>query len=1012
MSLRNQVVILGAGRSMHGAEPAAMAQVDCGSRVLDWLVGAFAELTPSRVTLVVGYEAEAISDTPSGVCSLHNPDWNTTGPVHSFGLVPLEPDAQTWICYADVVFRSDAVAAMRAAEADVVLAVDRHWQHRYDGRHGALDKAEKVALAGDRPVSIGATLDLAAAQAEFAGLVRLSARATAVARDCVTRGQFSRRAMLPELLTCLLSSGLTATSVDLAGDWAELDAPQDLARFVLGTKAESLERLSRMDHGGVIGDLVAFTWCDWTGNREALVAKVLATMTGERVIVRSSAISEDSWIASHAGQHTSVAGVLRTGTAIAEAVDTVFASYGHVTANDQVLVQAMLDGVCVSGVVMTRSHAWHAPYYVLNFDDQTTRTDVVTSGAGGRTVFLLRSAAGHPGLPALPAVLQPVMATVRRLERLVGHQSLDIEFAVTGDGRVHILQVRPIALPRHPQPKDDGEVDAAVSAVCRMIENRSTPPPQLVGRRTRYSVMSDWNPAEMIGTKPTRLAFSLYRELITDDVWAQQRAEYGYRDVRPWPLLVDFTGHPYVDVRASCNSFVPASVPDAVAGILVDSYLERLQAQTHLHDKVEFDVALTCLTPGIDDRITAQLGASGLSAAEQEQFKNALRALTEAGIRRTPADAARLPGIDATVDRILAEETTPLVKARSLLALARQPAALTFAHLARSAFVATSLLRSLEAVGAVATADVSGFLSSVNTVLGRLRTDGHDVHGGRLDWTTFVGRYGHLRPGTYDITSPCYAARPDYYLGPLVVAPGGAGDHPPPHSWLRGRASEISLALQTSGLDLDADAFEAFARLAIAAREEGKFVYTRVLSALLEQLAEIGASHGLTRDDLSHVAVWDVFGCLGREEDPAAQLQRMVAQGREAYRVTQAMCMPAQIAHTDDLICFEQDAAAPNFVTQGCVEGPLVVYAQTPDADVSGRVVLIASADPGYDWLLARNIRGLITMFGGANSHMAVRAAELGVPAAIGVGELRYAALERARAVRLDCASRSIVVIA
>ena len=36
-----------------------------------------------------------------------------------------------------------------------------------------------------------------------------------------------------------------------------------------------------------------------------------------------------------------------------------------------------------------------------------------------------------------------------------------------------------------------------------------------------------------------------------DETWAIQRSEYGYRDVRPAPLLVEFAGHPYVDVRAS-----------------------------------------------------------------------------------------------------------------------------------------------------------------------------------------------------------------------------------------------------------------------------------------------------------------------------------------------------------------------------------------------------------------------------------------------------------------------------
>ena len=49
--------------------------------------------------------------------------------------------------------------------------------------------------------------------------------------------------------------------------------------------------------------------------------------------------------------------------------------------------------------------------------------------------------------------------------------------------------------------------------------------------------MSDWNPAEMLGTKPKPLAISLYSELITNSIWSKQRSNYGYRDVSPNPLM-------------------------------------------------------------------------------------------------------------------------------------------------------------------------------------------------------------------------------------------------------------------------------------------------------------------------------------------------------------------------------------------------------------------------------------------------------------------------------------------
>jgi len=50
-------------------------------------------------------------------------------------------------------------------------------------------------------------------------------------------------------------------------------------------------------------------------------------------------------------------------------------------------------------------------------------------------------------------------------------------------------------------------------------------------------------------------------------------------------------------------------------------------------------------------------------------------------------------------------------------------------------------------------------------------------------------------------------------------------------------------------------------------------------------------------------------------------------------------------------------------------------------------------------------------MYGGANSHMAIRAAEFGLPAAIGVGEKRFRSYNRAATIELDPAGETIRVL-
>lgn len=74
--------------------------------------------------------------------------------------------------------------------------------------------------------------------------------------------------------------------------------------------------------------------------------------------------------------------------------------------------------------------------------------------------------------------------------------------------------------------------------------------------------------------------------------------------------------------------------------------------------------------------------------------------------------------------------------------------------------------------------------------------------------------------------------------------------------------------------------------------------------------------------------------------------------------------------------------------------------------DMEGRIILISSADPGYDWIFSHRIGGFITMYGGANSHMAIRAGELLIPAVIGVGAKDFEKYAKAQILEIDAAGK------
>ena len=72
---------------------------------------------------------------------------------------------------------------------------------------------------------------------------------------------------------------------------------------------------------------------------------------------------------------------------------------------------------------------------------------------------------------------------------------------------------------------------------------------------------------------------------------------------------------------------------------------------------------------------------------------------------------------------------------------------------------------------------------------------------------------------------------------------------------------------------------------------------------------------------------------------------------------------------------------------------------------------MIENADPVYDWIFTRSIAGLITKYGGVASHMSIRCAELGLPAAIGCGEIFYENLIKSSKILLDCKNEHIIIL-
>ena len=220
---------------------------------------------------------------------------------------------------------------------------------------------------------------------------------------------------------------------------------------------------------------------------------------------------------------------------------------------------------------------------------------------------------------------------------------------------------------------------------------------------------------------------------------------------------------------------------------------------------------------------------------------------------------------------------------------------------------------------------------------------------------------------------------------------------------------EIDQLLQAEGFtEFDADKLLAYVQAATVGREYGKVVFTRSISEMLELIAGYGEKHGLSRDEMSHVSIGTLFDVVTKSSEGSIEerLRQIAEEESERHALSAAIRLPQILFDEAGVHVVPFQVSHPNFITHKKITAACVCLLAGQVAPVlTGKIVLIENADPGFDWIFAQQIGGLITKYGGANSHMAIRCAEFGIPAAIGCGEQRFEVFIGANQILLDCAA-------
>ena len=203
-----------------------------------------------------------------------------------------------------------------------------------------------------------------------------------------------------------------------------------------------------------------------------------------------------------------------------------------------------------------------------------------------------------------------------------------------------------------------------------------------------------------------------------------------------------------------------------------------------------------------------------------------------------------------------------------------------------------------------------------------------------------------------------------------------------------------------------------FIKMSIEGREYTKFVFSHTVSECLKLLQTLGQKFKISREDMAHLdikLILDAYSNLAMS-GLGEVMQDGIDKNKSRYRYTEGVRLPSLITKPENVYSFYIEQEEPNYVTLKNVTAQISLETNG-FGGVEGKIVFIQSADPGYDFLFSKNIAGLVTQFGGGNSHMAIRCAELGIPAVIGAGEKLFAFWANKKVIKIDCASKQVHLI-
>jgi len=762
-----------------------------------------------------------------------------------------------------------------------------------------------------------------------------------------------------------------------------------------------------------IEEIFIFSVNDWKTNKDEIISNIQTQFKRKKIIVRSSAIGEDSIEKSSAGAYESILDVMTNSKKeISRSVNSVIRSYQknyNFNKNNQVLIQNQTSKIKLSGVIFTRTQDIGAPYFVINYEEGSS-TDGVTKGLINNSVKLFRKTPNQ----LIPKKWKKLISSVKEIELKINSNLLDIEFGITRNDEIVIFQVRPITSLNNQKIRNNESI------ILKNIENNVKKFSDFNNKKYQnkiiFSDMSDWNPSEIIGNNPKLLDYSLYDFLIMEKNWHLGRKEIGYRNMKNSPLMEKFGNKPYVNIRSSFYSLIPENIPENLKRKLMRFYIRKLEKNPSLHDKIEFEILFTCYDFTLNKRIK-ELKKYGFTEREIKKIKDCLKQFTNIVIEEFPnilneskKSIKQLTANRSLVHKNLIKNTNQFDKIQAiekLLEDCKNLGTLPFSKMARISFISSILLKTIAKDNKRLKEFTENFFFTIDTPISQIQNDSELLTKKKITKKEFLKKYGHLRPGTYDITVPRYDTENKIFDTIKFLKKSKIRK-------LNINEKYLNEILKNHGLKFEQISFLNFIRESISGRENLKFEFTKNLSDVIELISSVGKELGFSKDQLSYLDIKVILQSKNQTQEKTKQIwEENIKKVKKNTENNNLILLPPLLSSKNDFYYLQYYISKPNFITSKKISGKIVNLTKNNknQLELENRIILIEHADPGYDWIFTKKPKALITKYGGVASHMSIRCHEINLPAAIGCGEILYEKLLNASKVLIDCENEQVITL-